>query len=112
MSREGVPLIVIQRQLGHADLAITSVYWDAHVGGIRGLIPARVLKEIEAHVGRPISEMFDLVAGTSTGGILALGLTKPDGTGKPQFTASEMCDLSPSVARCTSSTCTTGAVGT
>ena len=27
MSREGVPLLVIQRQLGHADLAITSVYY-------------------------------------------------------------------------------------
>jgi site-specific recombinase XerD len=26
MNREGVPLLVIQRQLGHADLAITSVY--------------------------------------------------------------------------------------
>jgi site-specific recombinase XerD len=26
MSREGVPLLIIQRQLGHADLAITSVY--------------------------------------------------------------------------------------
>jgi site-specific recombinase XerD len=26
MSRKGVPLLVIQRQLGHADLAITSVY--------------------------------------------------------------------------------------
>ena len=26
MSRQGVPLLVIQRQLGHADLAITSVY--------------------------------------------------------------------------------------
>ena len=26
MSREGVPLLVIQRQLGHTDLAITSVY--------------------------------------------------------------------------------------
>lgn len=26
MSHEGVPLLVIQRQLGHADLAITSVY--------------------------------------------------------------------------------------
>jgi site-specific recombinase XerD len=26
MSRGGVPLLVIQRQLGHADLAITSVY--------------------------------------------------------------------------------------
>lgn len=26
ISREGVPLVVIQRQLGHADLAVTSVY--------------------------------------------------------------------------------------
>ena len=26
MSRDGVPLLVIQRQLGHADVAITSVY--------------------------------------------------------------------------------------
>ena len=26
MSREGVPLLVIQRQLGHANLSITSVY--------------------------------------------------------------------------------------
>ena len=29
MSREGVPLLVIQRRLGHADLAITSVYLRA-----------------------------------------------------------------------------------
>jgi predicted acylesterase/phospholipase RssA len=62
-------------------------------GGIRGLIPAEVLKEVEAHMGRPISEMFDLIAGTSTGGILALGLTKPDEQGKPAFTAGDMCDL-------------------
>ncbi len=62
-------------------------------GGIRGLIPAQVLKEIEMHMGRRISEMFDLVAGTSTGGILALGVTKPDESGGPQFTASDMCDL-------------------
>jgi len=26
MSHEGVPLVVIQRQLGHADLGITSTY--------------------------------------------------------------------------------------
>ena len=26
MAREGVPLVVIQRQLGHSDLGITSVY--------------------------------------------------------------------------------------
>lgn len=62
-------------------------------GGIRGLIPAQVLKEIERRTGRRIAEMFDLVAGTSTGGILALGLTKPDDAGKPQFTAADMCEL-------------------
>lgn len=26
MSRDGIPLLVIQRQLGHADLGITSTY--------------------------------------------------------------------------------------
>lgn len=46
-------------------------------GGIRGLIPALVLAEIEQRTGRPIAELFDLVAGTSTGGILACALTRP-----------------------------------
>jgi predicted acylesterase/phospholipase RssA len=46
-------------------------------GGIRGLIPARVLEEIERRCGRPISAMFDLVAGTSTGAIIACALTRP-----------------------------------
>jgi site-specific recombinase XerD len=31
MSREGVPLVVIQRQLGHADLGVTSVYFAASI---------------------------------------------------------------------------------
>jgi predicted acylesterase/phospholipase RssA len=62
-------------------------------GGIRGLIPAFLLKELESRTGRRISEMFELIAGTSTGGILALGLTKPGKDGAPQFTASDMCDL-------------------
>jgi uncharacterized protein len=63
-------------------------------GGIRGIIPARVLEEIEHHFGRPISELFDLVAGTSTGGIIALGLTKPRaGTTTPEFSAGELCKL-------------------
>lgn len=62
-------------------------------GGIRGLIPAEVLKEIEKRTGKPISKLFDLVAGTSTGGILALGLVKPGNNGNPEFSASDMCDL-------------------
>ena len=52
-------------------------------GGIRGLIPALVLAEIERRTGRRIAEMVDLVAGTSTGGILACGLTRPGPDGAP-----------------------------
>jgi uncharacterized protein len=47
-------------------------------GGIRGLIPALVLAEIERRSGRPIARLFDLVAGTSSGAILACVLTRPD----------------------------------
>ena len=39
-------------------------------GGIRGIIPAMILAEIEDRTGGSIAEMFDLIAGTSTGGIL------------------------------------------
>ncbi len=62
-------------------------------GGIRGLIGAEVLREVEATMGRPISALFDLVAGTSTGGILALGLTVPGDAGGPRHTAADMCEL-------------------
>jgi patatin-like phospholipase/acyl hydrolase len=62
-------------------------------GGIRGIIPAMVLAEIERRTGKPVSEVFDLVAGTSTGGILALGLTKPGRDGKPQFSAERLIAL-------------------
>ena len=47
-------------------------------GGIRGLIPALVLAEVERRTGRPIRECFDLIAGTSAGGIIACALAKPD----------------------------------
>jgi len=43
-------------------------------GGFLGLYTAAVLAELEAESGRPILESFDLVAGTSVGGIIALGL--------------------------------------
>lgn len=43
-------------------------------GGIKGAFTASALAAIEGEIGRPIGEYFDLIAGTSTGGILALGL--------------------------------------
>lgn len=47
-------------------------------GGIRGIIPALVLEEVERRAGRRVFELFDLIAGTSTGAILACALCAPD----------------------------------
>lgn len=63
-------------------------------GGIRGIIPAMVLNEIEKKTGKSIASMFDLIAGTSTGGILALGLTKGNSDlSAPKFTCAELVDF-------------------
>ena len=44
-------------------------------GGIRGLFAARFLEVLEERYtgGRSVADYFDMIAGTSTGGILALG---------------------------------------
>jgi integrase/recombinase XerD len=44
MAREGVPLVVIQRQLGHANLGITSVY-------LQGIANAEIIDTV--HARRP-----------------------------------------------------------
>ncbi|MEP3428448.1 MAG: patatin-like phospholipase family protein [Roseibium sp.] len=59
-------------------------------GGVRGLIPLRVLESLEsrlAHRGvyTPMYRLFDLMAGTSTGGLIAAGLSAP----RPGGTAGE-----------------------
>uniref|UniRef100_A0A7M4G3M7 phospholipase A2 n=1 Tax=Crocodylus porosus TaxID=8502 RepID=A0A7M4G3M7_CROPO len=43
-------------------------------GGIRGLVLIQLLIAIEKATGRPIRDLFDWIAGTSTGGILALAI--------------------------------------
>lgn len=60
-------------------------------GGIRGIIPGMVMADIERRTGKPISQLFDLIAGTSTGGVLTLGVTCPDevDTTKPRYTAED-----------------------
>jgi patatin-like phospholipase/acyl hydrolase len=63
-------------------------------GGIRGIIPALVLADLEARTGRPISASFDLIAGTSTGGILACALARASDAGDgPHFNASALVQL-------------------
>ena len=48
-------------------------------GGIRGIIPAKILALAEEELNRTgktgkIADYFDLICGTSTGGIIAIGL--------------------------------------
>lgn len=54
-------------------------------GGLRGLVPAMILRDLEQRLNaasgqqRRLSDWFHMFAGTSTGGLIALGLTAPNG---------------------------------
>lgn len=43
-------------------------------GGIKGIFPAQYLAKVEEKTGKLTKDYFDLVTGTSTGGIIALGI--------------------------------------
>lgn len=44
-------------------------------GGLRGIIPVKILQEVEKIMGSPVHKLFNLVAGTSTGGLIACAAT-------------------------------------
>lgn len=62
-------------------------------GGVRGLLPALVLAELEALSGRPVHELFDLVAGSSAGGLVACAVTAPGGPGGARMSAADAAEL-------------------
>ena len=43
-------------------------------GGIRGVISARILQEVAEQIGKPLGGYFDMIAGTSTGSLIAAGI--------------------------------------
>lgn len=65
-------------------------------GGIRGIIPATILAFLEAKLQEldgpdaRIADYFDVVAGTSTGGLLTAMLAAPDANGRPLFAAKDL----------------------
>ncbi len=64
-------------------------------GGIRGIIPGQILTHVEKMMGKRIGEHFDMIAGTSTGGILACALLFPGDQNpkKPKYSAQEVVNL-------------------
>lgn len=62
-------------------------------GGIRGIIPCTILSFIESQLGYPLGRVFDLIAGTSTGGIITLGLAAPDNDGGSRYSPSDLRKL-------------------
>ena len=70
-------------------------------GGIRGIIPGQIIAVLEKRIqelsNNPdarISDYFDLIAGTSTGGILTCAYLIPENGGtRPKFNADQVVDL-------------------
>ena len=59
-------------------------------GGIRGILPAMVLADLERRTNRPIIDLFDMIVGTSTGGLIALALACPGEGGQPRHHARDL----------------------
>lgn len=69
-------------------------------GGIRGILPGVVLHALESKLQKRLqdssirlADMFDFMAGTSTGGILTLSYLTPNKEGRPKLTTQEAVDL-------------------
>ena len=68
-------------------------------GGIRGIIPGTILAQLErilqqkSNSTRKLGDYFDMIAGTSTGGILSCIYLMPDEEGKAKYSAQDAVDL-------------------
>lgn len=64
-------------------------------GGLRGVVPLTILKTIEAKTGKRIHELFNLVSGTSTGGLItaAISIKNPIEPTEPLYTLDDIMDV-------------------
>lgn len=62
-------------------------------GGIRGVIPCILLREIEKITQKHPTEIFDFITGTSIGGIISLALTTPDTSKKPLYSSQDILKI-------------------
>uniref|UniRef100_A0A2P2KDJ9 Patatin n=1 Tax=Rhizophora mucronata TaxID=61149 RepID=A0A2P2KDJ9_RHIMU len=68
-------------------------------GGIRGIIPGTILSFLESELQKldgkeaRIADYFDVIAGTSTGGLVTAMLTAPNDQNRPLFSAKDINDF-------------------
>lgn len=62
-------------------------------GGIRGIIPAVILSALEAELGTELYKVFDMISGTSTGGIIALGIGTQCKGGTGPYSPDELVEM-------------------
>lgn len=62
-------------------------------GGLRGIIPVLILSELEKRTGKRIVDEFDLIAGTSTGALIACGLTVSNDGINPLYTINDLLNI-------------------
>jgi patatin-like phospholipase/acyl hydrolase len=64
-------------------------------GGLRGIIPVRIMQKVEELTGKKIQDTFDMMAGTSTGGLLVscMTLRKAQGSTMPLYSLEEIADI-------------------
>lgn len=62
-------------------------------GGIDGIISTKLLAFLEQQSGRPISDLFDIISGTSVGTLQSALLTVPDANQRPKYTTTDLLNI-------------------
>lgn len=64
-------------------------------GGVKSITSLKILEYIEKQSGKKVTDLFDVVSGTSSGGILALYLTAPDpkNPSESQYSATDIINI-------------------
>lgn len=59
-------------------------------GGMYGIIPLKVLADLERRTGLHVSSLFDVMGGASTGAVIISSLAIPGNDGHPRYTAKDV----------------------
>ncbi len=93
MTEPGVTRVWFAAHTASKEAQVTIRVLSIDGGGVRGILPAAMLATLEDRSGHSTADLFDMAVGTSTGGILTLGLFAPNASGRPAHTARELLEL-------------------